>query len=597
MATWLGTVQFDTYVSYELAYDLLGQNAQGNYSTVRLYGILHVTGNHISWSRGSASVHTESGEIGTWYGRGDHTLIQRDFTFYHDDNGNFSSWIGASINTTYKSGSTGGTLTLPRINRYANISTASDFTDEGNPVVTFTNPAGFRINARLEFGGAFIQKDNIPNTGSYTFDLTSEERNLLRSKATTKNNLTVRYVIATCYSGTTEGAWSWQDKTMTIINANPIFSNFTFEDINPTTLALTGNNQMCVNGFSNIKATISSLNKAEAIKSATMIKYKLSIGNASTDIAYKSDSEVTGTINNATSGNFNIYAIDSRNNSTLVTKIASQEITYEPIYIDKQNSKIERNDNRVGDGAILTLNGTLWANSFGSVTNSITSVTYRLKKTDSSTWVSGTTTITPTVGNNTFSFSGLIAGDDQTKWSLNSSYNVEVAISDELSTTTVSFVLNSASPTMCLDKNGVGIMGAYDSSKGGALQVEGEPIRPTPNIIINGNVSTGDSYKTGRVINGKEEYIYYREVNSLPNSSSANYGTPISLSSITLITGIGGTAYRSSDSAWFELNASRVSSGANICVNGSSIGNNFAFYVETGMDRTALQAYLWVTYI
>ena len=35
MATWLGTVQFDTYASYELAYDLLGQNAQGNYSTVR----------------------------------------------------------------------------------------------------------------------------------------------------------------------------------------------------------------------------------------------------------------------------------------------------------------------------------------------------------------------------------------------------------------------------------------------------------------------------------------------------------------------------------------------------------------------------------
>ena len=491
MATWLGTTYFDNYANYELSYDLLGQNAQGNYSTVRLYGTLHVTGNSIGWSSGSASVHTESGGIGTWYGRGDHLLIQRDFTFYHDNNGNFSSWIGGSISTTYKSGSTGGTMTLPKINRQAIVTGATDFNDEGNPKITFTNPAGFRINARLEFAGTYINRENIPNTGSYTFSLTNGERELLRSKIPNSNSLTVREVIATCYSGTTEGAWSYQDKTMTLVNANPIFSNFTFEDTNSTTVALTGSNQICVNGFSNIKVSIPTQDKAEAIKSATMSKYKFSIGTVSTEIVYNDSSIVSGVINNAPNGNFSVYAIDSRSNSTLVTKVASREIAYEPVYIDKQNSKIERDDNRVGDGAILTLNGTLWNSSFGVVTNDITSITYKLKKTDSSTWIDGTTTITPTITDNNFTFSGLIAGDNQTKWDLEASYNVEVTISDELSTTVIDFILNSAIPTMSLDKNGVGIMCAYDNSLGGYLQVNGKVIESAKLLWTNPNPNNG----------------------------------------------------------------------------------------------------------
>ena len=50
MATSLGRVYLNG-CNYELAYDLLGQNVEGNYSNVRLYGILHVTNNYISWSK------------------------------------------------------------------------------------------------------------------------------------------------------------------------------------------------------------------------------------------------------------------------------------------------------------------------------------------------------------------------------------------------------------------------------------------------------------------------------------------------------------------------------------------------------------------
>ena len=121
MATRLGIVNL-TGCSYELAYDLLSQSVANNSSTVRLYGILHVTNNYVSWSRGSASVHTSGLQaIGTYYARGDHTVITRDFTFGHNSSGDFSTYIGASLSTTFVSGDCGGTLTLPRIPRYANI--------------------------------------------------------------------------------------------------------------------------------------------------------------------------------------------------------------------------------------------------------------------------------------------------------------------------------------------------------------------------------------------------------------------------------------------------------------------------------------------
>ena len=291
-------------------------------------------------------------------------------------------------------------------------------------------------------------------------------KNQLRAKLPNNNTGTIRLGLYSTIGGSTNA--SYIDRTFSIVNANPTFSNFEFEDTNTTTLALTGNNQYNVNGYSNIKATISTTNKATAKKSATMSKYRFAIGSNSVDINYSSSQEVSGTINKATNGTYNVYAIDSRNNSTLVTKLATKVIPYENIYINTVETNIARNNNQVGTSAILTLKGTFWNDTFGAVTNTIKSVTYRLKKTDSSQWINGTTTITPTINGNNFTFTGEIASDNQdTSWDLESSYNVEVTVTDELSTKTIILTLNSAIPTLSMDKNGVGIMCAYDSSKGG----------------------------------------------------------------------------------------------------------------------------------
>lgn len=458
-------------------YQVLSQSTSGNYTTFRLYGYFYYGGGTQVSSQTSGGFYLDGTYIyGASYtfGPGYHLLGTKDITVGHNNDGSYPGrYVGISAQSWHMSGSTGGNIYAGNITRQAYVTGATDFNDEGNPRITFTNPAGFRINARLEFAGTVIRRDNIANTGSYTFDLTSAERDLLRSKCPNSNTLTVREVIATCLSGTTESFWSWQDKTMSIVNANPTFSNFEFEDVNPTTLALTGNNQNIIQGYSSVKATIPIEYIAIANKSASMSKYSFTCSDVQRDITYSSDSSTNNTIENVKSGVFNVYAIDSRNNSTLVTKNANQTISYNPLV--KGNISIAR-QNGVAEETTLTINGTIDLKDFGQVVNSIQESKYRYKTTDSSTW-SNYKNITVSVDNEgNISFSNLIQGDTADGFDIGNPYNIEVLISDELSSIVFTANLGSGIPNIALHKNGVGIMGKYDTTEGGALQIEGKNI-------------------------------------------------------------------------------------------------------------------------
>ena len=524
MATEIGRVYLDG-CNYELAYDLLSQSAENNTSDVRLYGILHVTNNYVSWDSGSASVHTSGLQpIGTYYGRGDYVVITRDFTFAHDSQGKFENvGIGGSLRTTFVNGDVYGTMSLPKINRYPILTSGMNFNDEENPVYNITAFNTFPIRVKLEAGGnpqLIIRDLDTKGSINYTLELTEEERNTLRALCPNSNTLNVIETVC-AMNGNTELNWSYKGYKMTIVNGNPVFSDFDIADVNPTTRALTGstlNNVVNINGYSNIQATISTSNKAEAIKSATMNKYRFKIGDSSTDIAYSSEEVVNGTINNASIGIYEMYAIDSRNNSTLITKQATSIINYEKVAIDKQNCSFVRDDNQVGENAILTINGTFWNDNFGQVSNSL-SVSYKLKKSDSSTWITGTTTITPTINNNDFTFTGMIASDNlDTTWDLDSSYNLEVIVSDELSSASVELILNSAVPTMSLDKNGVGIMCAYDSNIGGLLQVGGKVI--DGGTILWTNSNPDNAFDEQDIVLSSSDYDYLEIIVKMWNQNN-----------------------------------------------------------------------------
>ena len=201
-----------------------------------------------------------------------------------------------------------------------------------------------------------------------------------------------------------------------IKNANPIFTNFEYEIIDDKSISLTGNNKTAIKSFSNVKAIVSSTNKAQAQKEATITKYKFVCGNKQIEVPYNDDTEMLlEQIDNVT---MNVYAIDSRGNSTMVGKTFDNFIEYENIKITELNAN---RLNGVDTQTNLSYKGNYWSKSFGEVSNTIKSVKYEYKETDGTEWVLGETDITPKIGSINKTASGTeITVEDSLAFPLNS---------------------------------------------------------------------------------------------------------------------------------------------------------------------------------
>ena len=444
MATVLGTVYLNG-CNYQLAYDLLSQNTANNTSTVRFYGILNVTNNYIAWTRGTASVHTASQAIGTRYDRGSHTLITADFTFGHNADGNFSAWIGASLSTTFVSGSTGGTLTLPRILRYPVMNSASNFNDEANPTVNLTSYNTFPLRLKIEAGGnsQLITRDVSANTTNYTFNLTETERDKLRVLCPNSNSLSVRFTVC-AMSGNTELSASYLDRTMTIVNGNPTFNNFSYKDTNDSVVAVTGNNQVLVKGVSNLQVTISASNKMVANKKATAKNYIATIDSINQSVDY-SDEELNinlGSISSSGNKRLDIRAYDSRNNSTLVSKDITVYDYDKPVI----NATITRLNNFEKE-TTLKVSGTYSKLTIdGTDKNVVTTLQYRYKEQygEWSNWID----LNSTISNGEFTCEDVIMSLDNTE-----AFDFEVQAIDKLQTAVLPLIVDIGQAIFFISSN------------------------------------------------------------------------------------------------------------------------------------------------
>jgi hypothetical protein len=92
----------------------------------------------------------------------------------------FTGWLYSNHNYS----SNGGSYSLTQIPRKATITAAYDFTDQGNPSLSFSNPGGFPMDVWIEpnpVGPHLCERNSIANSGSYTWSLSSAEREQLRN--------------------------------------------------------------------------------------------------------------------------------------------------------------------------------------------------------------------------------------------------------------------------------------------------------------------------------------------------------------------------------------------------------------------------------
>ena len=117
----------------------------------------------------------------------EHTLGSGELNIPHNTDGtktftisSFTGWLYSNHNYS----SNGGSFTLTTIPRKATITAAYDFTDQGSPRLSFSNPGGFPIDVWLEpnpIGTHLCERVGIANTGSYTWSLSASERDQLRN--------------------------------------------------------------------------------------------------------------------------------------------------------------------------------------------------------------------------------------------------------------------------------------------------------------------------------------------------------------------------------------------------------------------------------
>ena len=344
--------------------------------------------------------------------------------------------------------------------------------------ITWTNPSGATTSLKL----AKTDNTQIANIGTVTGTSKDYTPTASTIYALTPNSNTykARYIITTTANSTSYT--NYKDFNFKVTNSNPTFTTYTYKNINTTSYngntldTLTGSNQILVKGYSNVQVDITTANKAVAKNSATMSTYKLVLGSKSQTKNYSSSATVSLTANAIDSNVMTVYATDSRGNSTSVPKTLSSSYYKEYTAPVIKSVTATRSNNGVGKGVTLTYSGTFWNASFGSITNTIGSVTYQYKQTSASSW-SSAATLTPTISSNNYSGSVNIQGDLGAEgFDVAKSFNIRLTVKDKLATKTYDIVLGSGTPAIAIYKDKVAIGQKYDTSEGSKLQVNGSVV-------------------------------------------------------------------------------------------------------------------------
>lgn len=460
------------YVQARIRFVENSTNINGNYSNVTIYIDVHRTNTGYTTS-GSGNL---SGWINDAYGRRvinfSHsfsasvsnynwvTLYSTNVNISHNSTGAGNCSVGVSIDWQ-RDGSSNASFTMSTIPRAATISNVSNFTDEDNPSFNFSNPGNFNLECWLEPNpsGEHLAVRTLSGTsGTFKWDLTEEERALLRKKCEGKT-CTIRVGL---YSNNKSFA-SYKDVTYSIVNSNPNLGASNWQTTNHLDLV---NSDTVIKGKSNIDVVVS---EATPQKEATIKQYKVVIGSQ----IKTSESPTTFSFENIDTSIINVYVEDSRGFVSSELLNISNFIEYqEPSIL---NISAERNDGGIGSGVILTYKGTMWSGDFGKKENTIT-VQYFYKKNGDSTWVQGLTDINPEIISSNFENSEEVLGDlGALGFEQSSVYDLKIIITDLLGSYDEIKIggIPSGTPTMAISKKGVAFGSFYNSEEGGPVQIEG----------------------------------------------------------------------------------------------------------------------------
>lgn len=408
----------------------------------------------------------------------------------HNEDGTMS--VAMSVKAAIYSSSvncTGSkTFTLDKINRYALLTSVEDFTDEGNPTITYINSSeGLATNVQVRM--KWMNSDGVTwdNTswspeltdeiGAYMFVLDSY-RNRLRQASENSKTLNVIFELRSTIQGI--DFTDSKEAVMSVVNANPVIDANTITYADTSSIAqITGDNQVIVRSKSTLTINIDPSNgnvvpqKNATIGNLGTSAYGLKFNGVDYTPDANGDVEIVAPDMSGVIPAI-LTVTDSRGN----TSSLSLDITVFDWKIPSFEHTLARK-NGFEDETVLTVNATF--SSVDSI-NAIT-ITEQHRKKGTSIW-SNAATVTNGVP---FKINDPTGLDKQYEW------EVKITVTDLFyspSVVDVEDIVGKGIPLFypVFNRNSLGINGFPDDDE--QLYVEGN-VKITGNLIVNGTPWSG----------------------------------------------------------------------------------------------------------
>lgn len=390
-----------------------------------------------------------------------------DYTITHNDDGTKNNvpiyaFIPLDNSGTAKNWTVDVDIDLPEIPRANTLTYSYTYIDE--PIKFSIGKASSNFTSTLSFytyneNGSFSNTYTIAektNETSINYTIPTDILNTILSANKTKNKISF-FINLYTYSGNDELDVNSYITSIPLKQTNPIVSA-TYEDTNPTTVAMTGNSSKIIKYVSKPKVVIT----ATPQQQADIISYSTIWGNSS------STTQETTFTNGIDSSILQVSAKDSRNwVGSASYDISSNYIEYIKLGIEKFTLvRPETTSNTIN----ANVNGVWFNDNFGVSTNTL-ELKFRYKEKGGE--YGEYQTISLTTEGNTFKFNGSI-GDS---YNYQKQYDFEFVLSDKVMSLTATFNVTSGESIIRIAETYVRILGD--------LKVRG-------NTTINGNLTLND---------------------------------------------------------------------------------------------------------
>lgn len=398
------------------------QDIAGNYSVVdtRLNSTIvnNLSGSGYQFNlTGSAGI---SGS-GVWY-FGNETILTGQYTVNHNGDGTASTYISAYVYNKYWgiSNTFGATVGLPTIPRVSDISCTSPNVGDAATVTLTRKSSSFRDTVTYTIGSLTGTLATKTANTSIAFDTSTIASDIYTQMGSTNKKITGTMTVQTFNGNTSIGTKS-TNFTLYAKESDCVPTiTATIVDINNDTIALTGDNNKIVKGYSNASIAYTITTKNGATLSSKTIN----------GVALNTSPH---TINGVNTNVFSIVATDSRGYSTTLT-ITKTLIDYVTLSLNYNAFR----STPTGSEIKVNFTGNYYNGSFGSTNNSLAlSWKYRLKGAEN--WTNGGNFTLNThykiSGNTFYSGTGSSASDISLSSSLfpyNKVYEIGIFYEDQL---------------------------------------------------------------------------------------------------------------------------------------------------------------------